>query len=353
MPQNKHKTYLLAVGTYTDGAGEGIYVYVYDPQKEVFEKKSAVKVTNSSYLYFSADGRNLYAVTENTETSSYANCFRFEPETASVARNDRRITKGSGPCHIAVDPENRFAVTANYAGGSISVFPLWPDGGLRPLSQLIRFSGKGKNPERQQAPHIHCVQFSPDGRFLFATDLGTDHLYRFDIDRDNRKYFLREESQKAFPVESGSGPRHFGFSPDGRFVYLINELTATVMVFSYQEGELSWLQTLPVKPGAEAEGGDIVITPDGKYLYASLREGEDGIGAFAVDPHNGMLSSIGYIPTARHPRNLSLTPDGLYLFCAAIKENVIVPYSIDPATGKLSEKPARLDIPAPACVLFA
>ena len=345
-------SYLLAVGCYTGGRGDGLYSYFFDPSQRHFGKLASVRVTNPSYLALCADRKCLYTVSENTDTPSYANVFGIESKTGHFTRKGRRMTKGEAPCYIAADPRSRFVATANYAGGSISVFPLEEEGNLEPVSQLIRFSGQGIDPKRQEAPHIHCVGFSPDGRYLFATDLGTDSIYRFEVEYTGGKTFLKENTETVFPIASGSGPRHFRFSPDGKFFYLVNELSGAVMAFGYRTGALSPLQTISIGDTFRGDGGDIVLTPDGKYLYASLREGDDGIGIFSVDRKSGRLTKTDYMRTAVHPRNLAVSPDGKFLLCSAMKDNRIEAYSISPKNGMLVKTDARVEINSPACVVF-
>lgn len=344
--------YLLAVGTYTEGTSTGLYFYALEPEKEGFTPLSRIEVADPSYIAIGKDGKCVYTVTENPQPPAYANSFFIGKQTGNLYRKSRKETGGAGPCYIAADPEYRFVATANYAGGSISVFSLTKEGDINSLSQIISFSGHGKDPERQESPHIHCIGFSPENKYLFASDLGTDNIYRFDIEHDSQTIFLRESSLKSFPVEAGSGPRHFRFSPDGKYFYLINELSGTVMVFSYENGDIIQRQKLPIPTKEGGDGGDIILTPDGKYLYASMREGSDGIGVFAVDRTSGLLTKTDYFRTAKHPRNLSISPDGRFLLCSAMKDNIIEVYSIDPDTGVPGKTNARVKIDAPACTAF-
>lgn len=343
---------MLVVGTYTENNEKSLYTYYFDSGRQTFTEADGVSIVNPSYVTSGPLGNRIYAVTENTDRPSYANFLILEEKNARLTVEGRHTTQGAGPCYITVDPCSRFVVTANYAGGSLSVFPLDKDGGLKPLAQLIGFTGRGPNPERQEASHIHCAGFPADGKYLFATDLGADRIYRFDVDLTGGERFLKEETLKEFSVKPGSGPRHFVFSPDGRFFYLISELAGTVSAFGYRNGNIELIQEIEVEGKATGDGGDIVMTPDGRYLYASMREGYDGIGAFSVDHDSGKLGKIEYIRTPAHPRNLAVSPDGMLLTCAAMKDNVINLYAIDQATGRLQRTDAGIRINSPACVRF-
>ena len=128
-------------------------------------------------------------------------------------------TGGEDPCYIIASGNN--VITANYSGGSISVFPIAKDGSLLPASDIIQFKGTGVNKERQEKPHLHCVRITPDGKYLFADDLGTDQIHKFIINpaanAENKEAFLKEGSPAAFKVKAGAGPRHLTFSPNGHY----------------------------------------------------------------------------------------------------------------------------------------
>lgn len=344
--------YRLLAGGYTSGPGPELRSFSVDPLAQVCTELAGVPLENPSYLALSADGKHVYAVTENPEGPSYLNGVDLDSETGDLLVKNREYTRGEAPCYVALDPEGRFAATANYAGGSISVFPLDAEGKLKPILQLISFYGRGVNPRRQEASHIHCVGFSPDGDYLFASDLGTDNLYRFEVDRTEGRTGIRENTKRVFAVEPGSGPRNFRFSPDGKYLYLITELSGTVMGFSYKKGNLEHRQTILIDDRPRGDSGDVVLAPNGKFLYASIREGHDGIAIFSVDDDTGFLTKTGYVRTGFHPRNLCLSPDGKFLACTAMKDDRIEFYAVDTRSGELTKSAAEIRMPSPACVVF-
>lgn len=339
-------------GGYTSGPGPELRSFSFDPAVQKWNELAGVPLENPSYLALSPDGSYAYVVTENPEGPSYLNGVELNREADVLNMTAREYTRGEAPCYVAVDPGGRFAATANYAGGSISVFPLDVQGKLMPISQLIPFYGRGVNLRRQEGSHIHCVGFSPEGDYLFASDLGTDNLYRFEIDRMEDGNYLRENTLQVFAVEPGSGPRHFRFSPDGRYLYLITELSGTVMGFEYNKGNLEHRQTILVDDRLRGDSGDLALTPDGKFLYASMREGHDGIAIFSVEPDTGFLTKTGYVRAGFHPRNLCLSPDGKFLACTAMKDDRIEFYAVDVRSGELTKSAAEIRMPSPACVVF-
>ena len=258
---------------------------------------------------------------------------------------NRQLTNGKSPCYISTN--GKIAVTANYGGGSLSVFPINPDKSLAPMSQQFRFPLTGPAPDtiRQQSAHVHCTVFSPDGSLLFATDLGNDKIYQFSIENDT----LRKTTEYNLPA--GSGPRHLTFSPNGDFAYLITELSGEVVAFSFDGSRLSHIQTIVCDKANGRGSADIHISPDGNFLYASNRLKNDGIAIFKIDKNTGKLTENGYQSTGIHPRNFAITPDGKLLLCACRDNNEIIIYTID-GDGTLKDTGKRIDIPSPVCIIF-
>jgi 6-phosphogluconolactonase (cycloisomerase 2 family) len=233
-------------------------------------------------------------------------------------------------------------VTANYGGGDLSVFGIERGGGLTPLRQVLRL------PEGVRGNHMHCVKFSPDGRWLFAADLGADKIARWRVRRGK----VDVRSLKTFDVPEGSGPRHFVFDRAGENLYLINELSGTVIVFGYDNGELRRRQIVQADRAEGHGSADIVGTPDGRFLYTSHRLKNDGVAVFSVSPGDGTLVANGYVGTGVHPRNLAITPDGRFLTVAARDDDSVEFFAIDSATGELTRTGRKISLSRPVCVVF-
>lgn len=349
---NMDQELYLLIGTYTKKSSEGIYVYKFNTVNGDSHYVGMAEVDNPSYLTATPDGDFVYAVTENEDNPSYANALSFNMGAGELIFLNREETKGAAPCNIAVAQDGKFVITANYAGGSISVFPVDTHGRLLSAIQVIEFGGQGIDKERQDAPHLHCVKFSPDGKFLFATDLGTDKIYRFETDITNPGNYIKEESLMLFKVEDGSGPRHLIFHPSGKYVYIINELSGTVIGFIYEDGALTEFQTIQADELNAKGSGDIVVTPGGNYIYASNRLQGDGIAIFSVDQESGMLSKKDYQYTAIHPRNILVTPDGNLLLVANMESDSIEIYKIDKETGLLRNLDKDIRVATPVCLLL-
>jgi 6-phosphogluconolactonase (cycloisomerase 2 family) len=347
----------LAVGTYTsDNGSRGIYIYRFDTLTGKSDSVSMVEVTNPSYLTFSPDEQYLYAVGENDDEQGAVHAFSFDKGSGTLKKINSRATGGNGPCYITIDARGRNVHTANYGGGSISSFQVNDDGSLSPLISLIRFSGSGPDSLRQQQPHLHCVAYSPDGGSLFAADLGSDKLYRFPVQETpfQGQPVILESSMTAIETPPGTGPRHFVFHPDGgRYLYLLGELSGEVLVYAHHLGVLEQKQVIAADTVGARGSADIHVSPDGRFLYASNRLQADGIAIFAIDPDKGTLTKVGYQPTAKHPRNFVITPNGNYLLVASRDENRIQVFSVDKSSGLLTDTGQDIFLSKPVCLKFA
>lgn len=346
------KLYLL-VGTYTMGDSEGVYVYKFDTISGNAQFCSSQKVDNPSYLTISKNGKFIYSVTENNNNTAAANAFEFNKEDGSISPINTQLTGGADPCYITLDEGGKHVVTANYSGGSMTLFNVKEKGVLDVASQVINFSGKGVNAERQNAPHIHCVQYSPDGNYLFATDLGTDRIYKFKVSNDSANYLMPGEPA-YFKVADGSGPRHFDFHPNGKYVYLLNELSGSVIAFNYSKetGDFSEFQAIQADTLNAGGSADIHVSPDGRFLYTSHRLEGDGIAIFSINQLDGSLTKVGYQSTNKHPRNFAITPNGKFMLVASRDDNTIQIFQIDSKTGLLEDTRQDIIVDMPVCLKF-
>ncbi len=352
--QSFGKLYML-VGTYTSNEGsKGIYLYKFDTDSGISDSLSMVEVANPSYLVISPDEKFVYSVGENGPENSYAHSFSFDKENNILTLLNSQLTQGSSPAYITMDVKGHNVITANYGGGSISQFNVNSDGTLSPLANLFQFEGSGSDSTRQKQPHLHSVQYSPDGSYMFATDLGTDKIYRY---KSVHSVFegqpaLLQNDTAVFMTPPGTGPRHFDFHPNGLYFYLLGELSGEVIVYDYNMGDLQQKQIV-IADSVNAKGSaDIHVSPNGRYLYASNRLQEDGIAIFSIDAHDGTLTKVGYQLTAKHPRNFIITPNGKFLLVAGRDDNLIQVFQINNETGLLTNINKDIAINKPVCIKF-
>lgn len=351
--QMENELYLF-VGTYAEASETGIYVYRFNTKDGTAKWVSEVSnIKNPSYQMLSKDERFLYSVGEAVGPESSVFAYSFDKEKGALSLIGKQVTQSNGPCYVWVDSRRQLAVTANYRGGSISVFPLADDGMPTPV-RLYPYEGGTPGSARQDAPHLHCIYASPDEKFLYANDLGTDRIYKYELVTDAAGRLGLQEGQPAwFSLPAGEGPRHTVFHPNGKFAYLIGELSGRVVVLQYENGNLTPVQYIEADSLHAAGSADIRITPDGRFLYASNRLQGDGLAIFSIDTQNGRLTKIGYQPTEIHPRNFVITPDGRFLLCACRDGNVIQVYAINKQTGLLTNTSNDIRVNRPVCLQFA
>jgi 6-phosphogluconolactonase len=344
--------YYLFVGTYTSGKSKGIYVYNLNTQTAEAKQLSYVESKNPSYLAISKGGNYLYSVNEGG-SESYVSAFSFDRTKGKLSFINKEPSGGADPCFISVNSSRKWAVVANYTGGSLSAIPINADGSLAPLAENIQHTGNGINKERQEKAHVHSTFFTPDEHFVFTADLGTDKLsiYRFDPAASQP---LTDAADSVVDVEPGSGPRHFAFHPTKPYVYVIEELTGTVDAFQYDQGKLTHLQRISSAPAdfkGENGSADIHVSPNGKFLYASNRGDANTIAIYRIDPASGKLEIAGFQSVmGKHPRNFIIEPGGKFLLVANRDSDDIVIFRINGQTGLLKATGIRINIPNPVCL---
>lgn len=344
----------MLAGTYTTGKSKGIYSFRFNEETGDSKALSFAEAKNPSYLLVSKDNKYVYAV-EEVDKDSAVNCFSFNKEKGTLTFINRQPTNGESPCHINTDGKN--IITANYGGGSLSVLPINSDGSLLPVSTLIKFDGKGLHPKRQLSSHPHYSVFTPDGKFLLLTDLGTDKIHKFNInsntDITGGEHMLTDGAPEWFYVTPGSGPRHIIFSQNGNYAYLINEISGKVTVFEYKEGMLKEIQSIESERTDAHGSADIHISPDGNFLYSSNRLINDGIAIFRINAEDGTLEKTGYQRTGIHPRNFIITPNGKFLLVACRDSDSIQVYERNTDTGLLTNTGKDITVYSPVCIKFA
>jgi 6-phosphogluconolactonase len=352
--------YLVYVGTYTDGESKGIYAYRFDAATGQARPVGVVATTkNPSFLAAHPNRRFLYAVNEvgdyQGKPSGAVSAFAINQQTGQLTLTNEVASLGADPCHVSLDRTGKYVLVANYTGGNVAVFPIREDGGLGKASAFVQHTGSGVNPRRQEAAHAHMLSVSPDNRFAVAADLGLDELivYPFRTHGDS----LAARERRLAKLVPGAGPRHFVFHPNGKFVYVINELYSTITAFSWDaaQGTLHTLETVSALPknfDKYNDAAEIAVHPSGKFLYTSNR-GHDSIAVFRIDAATGALTPVDYVSTqGKTPRNFAIDPTGGYLFAANQESSNIVIFRISPETGRLTATGQVLETPAPVSIVF-
>lgn len=343
----------------TGGApAKGIYRASFDTQTgKLGPAELAAEIGGPGFLALHPDGSMLYAVADG-EGGQGVTGYRIGRDGALTPFTASPTGDGQA-CHVEVHPSGRFLLTAQYGGGSVALFPLDGEGRLGAATlQEHPAPGSGVVAGRQKAPHPHCCRFSPDGRYALVPDLGLDGIVIYRVDAAAQTV-VRHGFAKAPP---GAGPRHMRFSTDGRFIYLLNELSLAVSAYAWDTaaGTARLLATTPtlseaVKAGeAHNSGAEILTHPGGRFLYTSNR-GHDSVTVFRAEPATAALEAVQVQPVrGAFPRNINLSPDGGWLLAAGADSGTVAVHKVDPETGRLTYQTRNvIQVPAPICVLFA
>ncbi len=345
--------FYMLVGSYTGtGKGQGISVYKFNPNKGEADLMSTYTMNNPSYLCISKDRQYVYAVNENPgDEAGAVTTLALDRKKGSLTLINQQPTDGFAPCFINTDSSGKIVVTANYSGGNITIFPIGENGGLQPYSQLISHEGYGVNVQRQEMPHPHGAMLSPDGKYIFVPDLGTDRLYQYILNTSQPQSALTAAEPQYYTIPDGSGPRSISFAPDGKTAYLLNELSGDIIVYGYDGKTLTEKQT--IKSDISNTKGDkasahIAITPNGKFLYTSNRNVNE-IVIYKVQT-DGILLEAGRQAVAAKPRFFMIDPTGRFLLSAAQDGNTIQIFVINKNYGLLQDTDVKINVPAPACI---
>ena len=347
---------LVCFGSYSTPDKESVHLFQLNLQDGSLKKLNAVDgLSNPSFLKIHPNGKYLYTVNEvstfDGKKSGGVTAFALDVNGGKLNKINQQPSGDTGPCHLTVDATGKYVLVAHYGGGSTSVLPIKKDGSVGAVVSQIKHKGSSVH-SRQKAPHAHAVHVGPNNKFAFAPDLGIDKVLVFSF--DEKTGAIAETKFDGAKLEPGSGPRHFGFHPDGKFAYVINEIKQTVTAFRYnaKRGRLRTLQTLstvphPVDGNSTAE---VLVHPTGQFLYGSNR-GHNSIAMFRINEKNGKLTALGHESTrGSTPRNFGIDPTGQFLLAANQQSDNVAVFRINQETGKLKFTGNEIKLSKPVCV---
>ena len=345
----------LLIGTYDSPKSEGIYVYNFDKISGSAKEVSHVKTSNPSYIAISSNKKYLYAVNENADKNGkggMVTSFIFDNKIGILTKINTQSSEGNDPCYITIDKTGQWVFTGNYSSGNFAVLPVKKNGGLQQAKQIIQHEGKGIDTVRQKSPHVHTTFLSKNNKILYVTDLGTDKIMEYNFDEKTGN--VEPSLQKFISAKPGSGPRHIDISADNRFMYVVEELSGMVALYSIKNNVLKALQTissLPFNFKGAAGSADIHISPDGNFLYASNRGESNTIVIYKINKKTGFLSLAAHQSTlGLAPRNFNFDPSGKYLLVANQNSNEVVIFKRDIKTGLLNDTGNRISVGKPVCL---
>ncbi len=344
------------VGSYTDSGSEGIYRFGLNTTTgKLHSNGLAILSENPSYLALTKDGNQLLSVREtrdaNNKSMGYIELFNVD-ESGNLSSVNIVSSGGAHPCHVAVNEEGA-VIASNYTEGNVTLMRIGQTGELSEVLSADQHTGKGPVAERQDKPHVHSALFEPNGKRIFVADLGIDQVKVYTIDKT--AFSLKPYKYPEIKMAPGSGPRHMAIHPNGKFLFIVNELSSNVSVVQLTpNGNFKILETvscLPVDYSQPNTCADIHLSPDGNYLYASNR-GMNTIAIFSVNGIDGKIKLIGHEDSkGEMPRNFTISPSGDYILVANQNTNNIVAFKRNPVTGLLNFTD-QINAIKPVCLLF-
>ncbi|HEX8608968.1 MAG TPA: lactonase family protein [Pedobacter sp.] len=344
----------LVIGTYSKVTEPGIHLYQWDATGSAFVGTTSITgIENPSYLDIDNALGLIYAITEKKDNVvAELHIYQVEAGGGQPTRLSCIPFPGAGSCFISSNSLKKHAFVTNYGDGTLTVIKLPQKNHAGGIVQHLQFNGSGPNEKRQDRPHLHAALLSGDERYLYCSDLGSDRFYRFTY-QPEAALPLQPDEPPYLKLPPGSGPRHFAFSPDGRWLYLITELSGEVFVFDADGFAAGWQQRVSlVQDGyfGKIEAADIQVHPNGRYLYASNRGDANEIVVFSIEPENGRLTFLQRIGAAGlSPRCLLICEEqGLLLAANEQSDNVSI-FKLH-SDGTLEFTREHLEVSCPTCL---
>lgn len=340
-------TSYILTGSYASESEPGIKLWEFEKSNgKLIELTNIVGIERPSFLAVHPNGTSFVATSEvgNGELVSYW----IHPTTKKMMEINRQSSNGDHPAHVTIDETGNWLLSVTYSGATINVHPLLADGAVGKLAFSIKHEGSGPNKERQDAAHPHSIIQVPGKNLFLVSDLGTDTITTYKLDADKGELTLRYTVQ----TEAGAGPRHLSFHPTMPFVYSVNELNSTLMVYKIsREGQLEFIQLLPLVPDSyegENTSAEIAVSSDGSFVYASNR-GHDSIASFVVQA-NGTLENLGLAGSGGEgPRHFGVMPENDWLIVANENSHTLTVLKMG-QTGTPCTVENIIQTTAPVCV---
>ncbi len=345
-------THDIFLGTYTKQGSEGIYSTQLDlATGQLSVPVLAAPAHNPTFLALDPRRKWLFAVSESV---AQASAFNVSSQPLRLNQIGTELPKvGPAPCYISVDATGKTVFLTNYHNGFVAALPIRPDGSIA-SAQVIVHRGNSIHPERQQEPHPHSAVVAPDNRHVIVCDLGLDKIFSYALDAGRSSLVPDAPFTRS---ELGAGPRHSAFSPDGRHLYVVNEINSTLAAFDYRAADgalkpIATWSTLPLDFTQKSTAAEVRVHRSGRFVYSSNR-GHDSIAIFARDPATGGLTFVRHVPCGgQGPRNFALSPDCAWLVCANQDTNSVSAFCVTEDGANLSPTGSTVTVSQPVCVLF-
>jgi len=355
-------------GTHNAGPTRGFYTSHFDTDTgKLTVPTFNIRSDGCAYYIITPDGKHLYTCNSVTNFGGVqhmgaVSAFALDSKTGKLTLLNQLPSAGEDPSYIALDKTGRYALVANYQGnhvagegGTVAVFSFKADGSFDKQTGFDQHKGTSIDKSRQTQAYAHSIITDPSNKFALVPDLGLDKVFIYKFDEQTGALAANDPAFVA--VKPGTGSRHVIFHPNGKIVYVVHEMGSMITAFNWdgQKGTLKAFQEISTLP-AEFKGtsvcAEMMISADGKYVYASNR-GHDSIAQLAVDPETFKLTLVTTTPSGgKTPRNFDFDPTHKWLLVTNHDSNNAVVFKIDGATGKLTQQGDPVPVTYPFCPRF-
>jgi 6-phosphogluconolactonase len=339
--------YMAYVGSYSyTGKAKGITVYDVDVEKGKFEERCEVEVDNSSYVIASKNGDTLYSIADEGVVA-----FRIL-QNGSLSRLNSMKINGMRGCHLSTDVMDKHIFVSGYHDGKTTILRLRRDGGVGEIVDGVFHKGMGSVAERNFRPHVTCTRRTPDNKYVLTADSGMDQVQIYRFHDDEERLVLVD----AIRCEFESAPRHFRFSSDGRFIYLMYEQKNVIDVFTYEGKDrvpeiekIQTISTMGPKHKQIAAACCMRFSADQQYLYCG-NAGDETVSVFKRDAETGMLTLLCSLPVSgEYPKDIAVFPDNRHIAVMNHESGNITFFSVDYEKGLLVMCAKELRCNQPNC----
>ena len=349
------------VGSSGANLSHSIYLCELDAVKGEFVKVDSFSGAKAgAYLDLSPGQEYLFSVNQEPRNEDPENAsvtsFTVEPGTLALKPLNSQSSEGTDICHIYCSKKGDYVFVANYGSGQAAALPVKENGEIGPATSVVAGEGSGPDESRQQGPHAHQVMLDPGQHYLLVPDLGTDRvmIYAFD---PVTGLLSPNQAQPFFQLAPGAGPSHLAFHPDGKSLYIVNELNSTITACQYDGvngilTEVNTINTVEESHQGMKYPAAVRVHPSGDFVYASTRGENSCITTFKINDDRSVdrIQVMEQVPL--WPREFNLDPSGRYMLVAGERSDDIRLYNIDPQSGMVTATESMVKLPSPACIRF-
>ncbi len=349
---------IIYVGTFSERGSMGIYVYEMFRENMRFDLlQTIISKGSPSFVDISPNKKFLFSANRNglkdKEGRGSVSSFAIDPISGKLTKIHDQSSFGESPCHVSVHPSGKYIFICHYIGGNVVVLPVDEKGKIGEPTQNIQLEGKGTIMPQQSQAHPHSAISSPDGKYVYVSDLGQDKILIYKFNANEGK--LEPAVMPFIRTIHGAGPRHFVFHPNGNIAFSSEEISSSISSYKVDndDGSLELIQRLPALPPAyfgENSSADVHTALDGKFVYISNR-GYNGLAMYKVNG-NGKMKNIGFMPTiGQRPRGFLPDPEGAFMLVGNRDSDEINIFLIQ-KDGTLKDTSAYLPVPANSCIKY-